>query len=89
MKLSEIQSLIRKFIFDRYPTASNGDLTDSDSLLDSGIIDSLGVMDLVSYIEQEFELTLSEDDLEADDFASIESIAAFVHRRTQFTSPEA
>ena len=53
-------------------------IEDDSPLLDSGIIDSLGVLDLVSFIEKEFKITIADEDLMAENFESIASMAAFV-----------
>ena len=89
MKLAEIQELVRKFILDRFPSASEGAIGDTDPLLEGGIVDSLGVLDIVTYLESEFDLPLSEDDLEAEDFESIAAIARFVSRKIGCHSPDA
>ena len=70
---------IRQFIIEQFPLARKQSIIEDDSpLLDSGIIDSLGVLDLVSFIEKEFEITISDEDLMADNFESIASLAAFI-----------
>jgi acyl carrier protein len=44
-------------------------------LLDTGVVDSLTIVDLLLYIEQEFRLALPMEELDADDFRSIAAIA--------------
>ncbi len=55
-------------------------VSDVDSLLEAGAIDSLGVIHLVSFIEERFKVEVSEDDMIPDNFDSIAAIAAFVER---------
>jgi acyl carrier protein len=54
-------------------------------LLETGALDSLAFVDLLHYMEQEFEITVPFDDLEVDNFRSIGKIAEFVanHDHTQ------
>ena len=74
-----VRHRIRQFILEHFPLARKPSIIEDDSpLLDSGIIDSLGVLDLVSFIEKEFEITIADEDLMAENFESIVSIAAFV-----------
>jgi acyl carrier protein len=47
-------------------------------LIESGLLDSLTLVELIVALEQEFELAIPLDALEIDDFRSIESITAFV-----------
>lgn len=78
----EASHRIRKFITSHYPLARKQSIFDNDSpLLDSGIIDSMGILDLVSFIEKEFKITISEEDLLPENFESIASMAAFVQSK--------
>ena len=53
-------------------------LGDEDSLIFSGRIDSLNVLEIVGYLEQEFRLDISELEFDPIRFDSLESIAALV-----------
>jgi len=73
--------LIHRFIKQRFPLASSKELTQDLSLLDSGIVDSLGVLDLVGFIEEQFGIEAQDDDLVPENFDSIEALARFVRER--------
>ncbi len=67
---------------ERFPLARTlSTLADDSSLLESGIVDSLGVLDLISFLESEFAITLSSDDLLPSNFESIARMAASVDRK--------
>ena len=51
-------------------------------LVDDGIIDSMGVMDLIAFIEQTFGLSMEMDDLEIENFATINHIKTFIVSKT-------
>ena len=53
-----------------------------DDLLNMGILDSLGLMNLLVHIENEFGLQISIDDLELDNFRTIATIAEFVRQKS-------
>jgi acyl carrier protein len=53
-------------------------IDDDDQLIDSGIIDSLGIMTMLSFLEDEFSLQIPSVDLVPENFASISAIAALV-----------
>lgn len=57
------------------------DLSYSEPLIDSGIIDSLGIMSLISYLEENFKIQVSGDDLVPENFASIAMISDFVTQK--------
>jgi acyl carrier protein len=57
-----------------------GTVSDSESLLEAGIVDSLGVLSLVAFIEEQYSVQVSEDEMVPENFDSIEAMAAFVMR---------
>jgi len=70
---------IRQFIMDELITdGSSIELTDSMALIDSGIIDSLGIMALLGFLEENFSIQISGEDLIPDNFSSISTISDFV-----------
>lgn len=55
-----------------------GDVANSDSLLESGVLDSLAVMKLAAFIESRYGIAISEDDLMPEHFDTVDSIAGFI-----------
>ena len=56
---------------------------DDESLLEAGVIDSLGVLSLVSFIERRYGIAVTEDEMMPENFDSIEAIAGFIARRRE------
>ena len=54
--------------------------TETD-LLGSGLLDSLGLVELLALLEQQFDVEISLDELELDHFRTVRSIAAFITSR--------
>ena len=79
--ISVINSNIRSFILKNFPAAKNRNLNDVVPLLESGIIDSLGVLDLVGFLEQTFDMKITDDDLTPENFRNIERMVAFVQTK--------
>jgi acyl carrier protein len=69
---------IRSFVLESFPLARKRGLKDGDALLESGILDSMGVLDIVSYVEKEFAIGITDDELVPDNFQSIDRIVAFI-----------
>lgn len=78
--MGSFHSEIRSFLATTLNRDPSG-ITDADSLLEAGVIDSLGVMELVGYLEQRYGVQVSEDDMMPENFDSVDAIAAFVNRR--------
>jgi acyl carrier protein len=78
----DVGSRIRRFILKHFPLArKQSSIEDDSSLLESGTIDSLGVLDLVNFIETEFKIIISDEDLLAENFESIASMMTFIQRK--------
>jgi acyl carrier protein len=61
----------------------NGDapVDDDDDLLASGLVDSVGMMSLVLFIEEEFALPVPPEDVTIENFLSLNTIDAYLRRR--------
>ena len=81
MNTNPVHSTLRQFIIRHFSQARTRALTDEDPLLGSGIVDSLGVLDLVSFIESEFGVTVADEDLIPEHFNSISRIAAYIETK--------
>ncbi|MFZ0708060.1 MAG: acyl carrier protein [Candidatus Korobacteraceae bacterium] len=79
----EVLSRIRSFISQTFPLARRRKLTDDDNLLTSGVIDSLGVLEIVTLLQQEYSLEVNDEELTPENFESVRSIAQFVNQRLQ------
>lgn len=53
---------------------------DGDNLIVKGILDSLGIMKLINFVEEGFHLTVKDEDVIPDNFESIEAITSYVDR---------
>jgi acyl carrier protein len=56
-------------------------LDDNDSLLGSGIIDSMGVMEVIAFLETEFGVEVGDDDVTEENLGSIRAISQYVVAR--------
>ena len=75
--------IIRDFIVnDMLHGSLSAPLGDDDQLVEAGIIDSLGVMTLLSFLDEKFSIQVSGDDLVPENFASISAIAALIERQS-------
>ena len=73
--------LIRSYIVDNFLFGDDNDLQGETSFLDNGIIDSTGIIELVSYVEKSFNINVDDEDIVPENFDSIQKIAAYIMRR--------
>jgi acyl carrier protein len=82
--VSHPEERILNFVVDKFPLARKKSIAVEDDLLESGIIDSLGILDLVSFLEQEFGIVVADDELVPDHFQSVAHLTRFVeHKRNE------
>lgn len=74
----QISVSMKQFIIEHFPLARRKELTDADHLIESGVIDSMGVLDLVAFIESEFNVRVEDEDLTPENFQSIARITLFI-----------
>lgn len=82
-------SSIRSFVVKKFPAARKKEVNDETLLLESRIIDSLGVLDVVTFLEQSFNIVVSDDELTPDNFGTIAAIASFVESKRSQTQVSA
>jgi acyl carrier protein len=81
MEAEAIREYLRGFIVKSFPLARKRKVGVDDPLLEEGIIDSLGVLELVGYIEGAFRVEVSDEDLFPENFRTIGALTAFVQRK--------
>ena len=80
--MEEARGKIRKYILENFMfTEDETALSNDDSLLEKGIIDSTGMLELIAFIGDEFQITLEDDELIPDNLDSVNRVAAFIQRK--------
>jgi acyl carrier protein len=77
----EVLGKVRTFVATNFYVAEGASLSDDASLLDAGIVDSTGVLEVVQFLESEFGLTVLDDEIVPENVDSIARIAAFIERK--------
>ena len=73
---------IRSYIVNTFLFGEGGDgFNDEDSLIEKGIIDSTGVLELVAFLDETYGIQVADEELVADNFDSVSKIGAFVQRK--------
>ena len=76
-----IRAALRSYVLDNHLFTDDGSrLNDSDSFLETGILDSTGIMELIAFVEETFNMKVSDDDMVPDNLDSIDNLVAYVER---------
>ena len=79
--MDEIKQQIRQFLSEILPNGKMSDIGDGTPLRTSGILDSMGLLRVVSLVEERFGIEVSAYDAGIENFDRIDDIAAFVQRK--------
>ena len=72
---------IRQFVTSNFYVPNPAELDDQASLLDRGIIDSTGVMEVIAFVEDKFGVKVADEEMIPENLDSIGRIAAFIERK--------
>jgi acyl carrier protein len=80
MQAADIEQEIRKFITEHFLYGRSESLTD-DAPLMGNVIDSTGVIELISFVQERFAIAIEDEEVMADNFGSVKGIVAFVEKK--------
>jgi acyl carrier protein len=74
-----IEDEVRRFLTDNFPLSANGfSLAGTDSLLETGVIDSVGVLELIQFVESRYEIEIPDSEVLPENLDSIDAITRYV-----------
>ena len=77
-----VETDIRKFLSEAFFLGDDpSQLPSSSSLIESGIIDSTGVLELVGFLEEQYDIRINDDELVPENLDSVDNIVRFVDRK--------
>jgi len=79
---SLIEQRIHAFVLEKFPLARKAGVGKDTPLLEKGILDSLGILDVVSFLETEFSMVVNDEELVPENFQTLGTLSAFVLKRT-------
>lgn len=84
--METIEEKIRKYIADNILYSNNGyPFSDQTSFLENGIVDSMNVMEIVMYTEENFGIKVKDEDIVPANFDSVQNLAEFIRRKQKMT----
>lgn len=83
--MSDMRAKVRGYIVESFLFGQGNDLQDDTSFLEKGILDSTGVLELVTFLEETFSIKIEADETLPENLDSIDSICGFLERKRQLT----
>jgi acyl carrier protein len=75
------QESVREFIVENFLFGDEEGLENESSFFETGVVDSTGILEIVSFIEEEFEVKVEDEDLIPENFSSVVTIDQYLHRK--------
>lgn len=79
---------IRDFIVTNFLFGDDSELNENASFIETGIIDSTGILELVNFVEETFGITVADDEFVPENLGSIARIAGYLERKTASASSD-
>jgi acyl carrier protein len=74
---------VRKFIIDEFLFGEDDGFKDDASFMETGLIDSMGIMELVAFLEKSFQIKIEDHELIPQNLDSLSQIQAFLNFKTK------
>ena len=79
--MTSVEQKLRTIVTETFLIGNSNELHGDDSFIETGIIDSTGILQLVEFVEQEFGVKVDDEDLVPENLDSINRLVAFVERK--------
>jgi acyl carrier protein len=80
--MENIESRVRAFIRDAFPSpAGSSEIGPEQSLFEAGILDSIGVLSLVTWLEQEFGIVVDDEDVVPENIDGVGPLVRYVEAK--------
>jgi acyl carrier protein len=76
-----IEEQVRQFITENFLFSEEKKITEADSFLENGIIDSTGVLELVSFVEEKFNVKVKDEEMIPENLDSINNLVNFIKKK--------
>ena len=81
--MNETADSLRAFIQENFLFGQQVTFSDDDSLLEQGIIDSTGVLELVQFLEEQYQITVADEELVPENLDSIGNLVRFIDAKRE------
>lgn len=86
--MQRVEQEIRQFVIDNFVRAAgDGDFSNEDSFLETGLVDSMGILNLVEFVREKFSVSVADEELVPEHWDSVCRVAEFVQSKLRRTNP--
>ena len=82
MTTQQITSQVRGFIFEQFLfNTDSGDLANDASFLETGIVDSTGILEIIAFLEETYGISIEDEELVPENLDSVNNVVSFIERK--------
>ncbi|TNM66249.1 acyl carrier protein [Aliirhizobium smilacinae] len=82
----KLSAAVREFIAENFLFRADAELDDDQSLLESGVIDSTGVLEVIAFLEQTFGISIADEDIVPENLDSINNMTRYLASKLPATA---
>jgi acyl carrier protein len=80
--MQPIEREVRQFVIDNFLfTAGNGQFSSTDSFLETGLVDSMGILNLVEFVREKYSICIADEELVPEHWDSVQQVVAYVQSK--------
>ena len=83
---AEIKAKLREFVKTHFLLGDDSKLKDDDSFMNKGIVDSTGILEVVSFVEETFGFRVADEELVPENLDSINNLVTYIKGKLEITS---
>jgi acyl carrier protein len=81
IEAAQVESEVRSYLLENHLfTSDDAQLSNDASLLEKGIIDSTGILEIIMFLETKFGVTVKDSEMLPENFDSVNNIVRFIQR---------
>ncbi len=86
-RVSDVRDRVRQFITTAFYVPNPAQLSDTMSLLDTGIVDSTGLLEIIGFLQSEFGVAVEDDEIMPENLDGVSRIVGYVERKLKGRVP--
>jgi len=79
---------IKEFVVENFLFGDGDKLEDNTDFFEKSIIDSTGILELVCFVEETYNLTISDEEIVQQNFSSVNNVSSFIEKKQLETSAQ-
>jgi acyl carrier protein len=80
---ARIRAVVRAFLLDRFYVPDSAQLADETSLLETGVVDSTGVQEVIEFLEMAFQIRVENEEILPENLDSVSRLSRFVRQKLE------